>query len=96
VGVGQECGDGGATACHCQCLRLTEEVRQRYPRQLEIFSPLECSNMDMIDADVNLSQLATTYNLDEERLIAEWRLFRRTCGRAGGRIPCCDLTDSST
>lgn len=61
--------------------RLTEEVRQRYPKKFEIFSPLQCSNMDTIDADNRLSQVAATYNLNEERLLTQWRLFRRTCGR---------------
>jgi len=37
--------------------------------------------MDMIDAADKLSQLATMYELDEERLLAQWRLFRQTCGR---------------
>ena len=61
--------------------RLSEEVRQRYPKTLDIFSPLQCCNMDMIDAADKLSQLATMYELDEERLLAQWRLFRQTCGR---------------
>jgi len=56
-------------------------VRQRYPKTLDIFSPLQCCNMDMIDAADKLSQLATMYELDEERLLAQWRLFRQTCGR---------------
>jgi hypothetical protein len=37
--------------------------------------------MDMIDAQMHLAALATQYGLDEERLTAQWRLFRRRCGR---------------
>jgi len=37
--------------------------------------------MDMIDADDKLSQVAAPYNLNEDKLLTQWRLFRRTCGR---------------
>jgi len=35
----------------------------------------------LIDADNKLSQVAATYNLNEEKLLTQWRLFRRTCDR---------------
>ena len=37
--------------------------------------------MDMVDAVDQLSKVAATYEMNEERLIAQWRLFRQTCGR---------------
>jgi len=55
-----------------------------------MFPPLQCSNMDMIDADDKLSQVAATYNLNEEKLLTQWRLFRRTA--VGGRTSAaCDI-----
>jgi len=61
--------------------RLTEEVRRRYPKKLEMFSPLQCSHMDILDAADKLSEIAATYGLNEDRLIAQWRLFRGVCGQ---------------
>ena len=81
--------------------RFSEEVRHQYPKKLEMFSPLQCSNVDMIDADDKLSQVAATYNLNEERLLTQWRLFLRTCGRqpdvslAAG-LRGCDIPQGST
>jgi len=60
--------------------RLSEEVKQRYPKKLQMFSQLQPSNTDMVDAVDQLSKVAATYEMNEERLIAQWRLFRQTCG----------------
>lgn len=61
--------------------RLIQEVKDRFPDKLKMFSPLQCANMDMLDAVIHLSTLAETYWIEEDRLVAQWRLFRQSCGR---------------
>lgn len=61
--------------------RLTHEIRDRFPDKLKMFSPLQRANMDMLDATIHLAQLAETYGIEEERLVAQWQLFRQSCGR---------------
>lgn len=61
---------------------LKQEIKDRFPNKLKMFSPLQCSNMDALDAENNLAEIASTYNLDQERLVAQWRLFRQGCGRS--------------
>ena len=67
--------------------RLSEEVKQRYPKKLQMFSPLQPSNMDMVDAVDQLSKVAATYEMNEERLIAQCRLFLQSV---------CNLVEKAT
>lgn len=57
------------------------EVKGRFPESLQNFAPLQCCNMDMIDAEIKLIRLADTFVLDHERLLPQWRLLRHHCGR---------------
>ena len=59
---------------------LCVELRERFPRSLQHFAPLQCVNMDIIDADVHLAKIVEIYSLDNS-LIAQWRLLRQHCGR---------------
>ena len=61
--------------------RLITELQERFPNKLQHFSPLQYKHMDMIDAESHLSKIATTYDLDESRLIAQWKSFCRCYGR---------------
>jgi hypothetical protein len=60
--------------------RLSSELKERFPKSLQHFAPLQCMNMDAIDAESHLAKLVQLYTLDET-FIAQWRLFRRHCGR---------------
>jgi len=60
--------------------RLSSEVQERFPKTLQHFAPLQCINMDAIDAEVQIGKLMSLYSLNES-LIPQWRLFRRHCGR---------------
>ena len=61
--------------------RLNSEIIERFPKTLKNFAPLQTQNMDMIDAESSLAKIAEIYDLDVIRLKAQWRLFRRSCGR---------------
>ena len=71
--------------------RLVQEVKDRFPERLQMFSPLQCPHMDMLDGKNQLCILARTYELDEERLVAQWRLFRQGCGRKAMSMASCYL-----
>lgn len=53
--------------------RLQQEVKDCFPDSLKMFSPLQSTNMDMLEAEKHLATLAETYELHEERLIAQWK-----------------------
>ena len=60
--------------------RLCAELQERFPKSLQHFAPLQCVNMDIIDAEIQLAELVEIYSLDIS-LIAQWRLLRQHCGR---------------
>ena len=60
--------------------RLCGKAKERFPKSLVHFGPLQCMNMDAIDAEFHLNKLVEIYELDEN-LIAQWRLFLLHCGR---------------
>jgi Domain of unknown function (DUF4371)/hAT family C-terminal dimerisation region len=61
--------------------RLSTEVADRFPKSLQLFAPLQCKNMDMLDAESCLSNLSESYDLGD-KFLTQWRLFRRNCGRS--------------